>query len=35
VHGAAPTKKTALLRDPLLELIDRIDATTSRRAPAA
>lgn len=25
VHGAAPNKKTALLRDPLLELIDRID----------
>src|SRR5450755_1557935 len=25
VHGAAPHKKTALLRDPLLELIDRID----------
>jgi len=26
VHGAAPNKKTALLREPLLELIDRIDA---------
>ena len=25
VHGQAPNKKTALLRDPLLELIDRID----------
>jgi site-specific recombinase XerD len=25
VHGSAPNKKTALLRDPLLELIDRID----------
>jgi site-specific recombinase XerD len=25
VHGAAAKKKTALLRDPLLELIDRID----------
>jgi integrase len=29
VHGAAPNKKTALLRDPLLELIDRIDTTTN------
>jgi site-specific recombinase XerD len=28
VHGAAPNKKTALLRDPLLELIDRTDTTT-------
>jgi site-specific recombinase XerD len=28
VHGAAPNQKTALLRDPLLELIDRIDAST-------
>ena len=28
VHGSAPNKKTALLRDPLLELIDRIDAST-------
>ncbi len=28
VHGAAPHKKTALLRDPLLEIIDRIDVTT-------
>jgi len=27
VHGAAVKKKTALLRDPLLELIDRIDLT--------
>jgi hypothetical protein len=27
VHGAAAHKKTALLRDPLLELIDRIDTT--------
>lgn len=25
LHGTAPNKKTALLRDPLLELIDRID----------
>ena len=25
VHGSAPHKKTALLRDPLLELVDRID----------
>ena len=29
VHGAAPNKKTALLRDPLLELVDRIDLTTT------
>jgi len=29
VHGAAPNKKTALLRDPLLELIDRIDTGTN------
>ncbi len=29
VHGSAPHKKTALLRDPLLELIDRIDTTTT------
>ena len=29
VHGAAPNKKTALLRDPLLELTDRIDTTTN------
>lgn len=29
VHGAAPNKKTALLRDPLLELIDRIDPATT------
>ena len=29
VHGSAPHKKTALLRDPLLELIDRIDPTTT------
>jgi site-specific recombinase XerD len=29
VHGAAPNKKTALLRDPLLELIDRIDTSTN------
>jgi len=29
VHGAAPNKKTALLRDQLLELIDRIDTTTT------
>lgn len=27
VHGAAPNKKTALLRDPLLEMIDRIDTS--------
>jgi site-specific recombinase XerD len=27
-HGAAPAKKVALLRDPLLELVDRIDPTT-------
>ena len=29
VHGAAPNKKTALLRDPRLELIDRIDTATN------
>jgi len=29
VHGAAPNKMTALLGDPLLELIDRIDPTTT------
>jgi site-specific recombinase XerD len=29
VHGAAPSKKTALLRDPLLEVIDRIDTATN------
>lgn len=29
VHGAAPGKKVALLRDPLLELVDHIDTTTS------
>lgn len=29
VHGAAPKKKTALLRDPLLEVIDRIDTSTN------
>jgi site-specific recombinase XerD len=29
VRGSAPHKKTALLRDPLLELIDRIDPTTT------
>jgi site-specific recombinase XerD len=29
VHGSAPHKKTALLRDPLLELIDRTDPTTT------
>jgi integrase len=29
VHGAAPGKKTALLRDPLLEVIDRIDTVTN------
>ncbi len=29
VHGSAPNKKTALLRDPLLELIDRIDPSTA------
>ena len=29
VHGAAPNKKTALLRDPLLDVIDRIDTATS------
>jgi len=28
-HGAPPAKKVALLRDPLLELVDRIDTTTS------
>jgi site-specific recombinase XerD len=28
VHGSAPNKKTALLRDPLLELINRIDTST-------
>lgn len=27
-HGSAPVKKVALLRDPLLELIDRIDPST-------
>jgi site-specific recombinase XerD len=27
VHGSAPNKKTALLRDPLLDLIDRIDVS--------
>ncbi|HWE31898.1 MAG TPA: site-specific integrase [Solirubrobacteraceae bacterium] len=29
VHGSAPNKKTALLRDPLLELIDRTDTSTA------
>jgi hypothetical protein len=29
VHGSAPNKKTALLRDPLLELIGRIDTSTT------
>lgn len=29
VHGTAPNKKTALLRDPLLEVIDRIDISTN------
>ena len=29
VHGSAPNKKTALLRDPLLELTDRIDTSTT------
>jgi site-specific recombinase XerD len=29
VHGSAPNKKTALLRDPLLELIDRIDPNST------
>jgi hypothetical protein len=29
VHGAAPNKKTALLREPLLELVDRIDVATT------
>jgi len=29
VHGASPNKKTALLRDPLLEMIDRIDTGTT------
>jgi integrase len=29
VHGAAPNKKTALLRDPLLEMVDRIDTSTN------
>lgn len=28
VHGSAPNKKTALLREPLLELIDRIHPST-------
>jgi site-specific recombinase XerD len=28
-HGTPPAKKVALLRDPLLELVDRIDRTTS------
>jgi integrase len=32
VHGAAPNKKTALLRDPLLELVDRIDPSTTAGA---
>jgi site-specific recombinase XerD len=27
VHGTAPNKKTALLRDPLLEMVDRIDVS--------
>jgi len=29
VHGSAPNKKTALLRDPLLEMIDRIDTSAT------
>jgi hypothetical protein len=29
VHGSAPNEKTALLRDPLLELIDRIDVSST------
>jgi site-specific recombinase XerD len=29
VHGAAPNKKTALLREPLMELVDRIDVATT------
>ena len=29
VHGTAPNKKVALLRDPILELVDRIDISTS------
>ena len=29
VHGSAPHKKTALLRDPLLDVIDRIDIGTT------
>src|SRR5450755_4012018 len=29
VHGSAPHKKTALLRDPLLELVDRIDPSAT------
>jgi site-specific recombinase XerD len=29
VHGAAPRKKTALLRDPILEMVDRIDTSTN------
>jgi len=29
VHGAAPNKKSALLRDRLLELIDRVDTSTT------
>lgn len=30
VHGAAPNKKTALLRDPLLELVDLADTAGVR-----
>lgn len=29
VHGAAPNKKTALLRDPLLDIVDRIDTSST------
>jgi site-specific recombinase XerD len=29
VHGSTPNKKTALLRDPLLELTDRVDVSTT------
>ena len=29
VHGSAPNKKTALLRDPRLEVIDRIDTSAN------
>lgn len=29
IHGSAPNKKVALLRDPLLDVIDRIDTSTT------